>query len=334
MDDAKTYIARLSGASIARVANRLVTLRPPCHTISMPLTDNIRAALFIMTSMAAFTVNDALMKLAAPNLPFFQQIFMRGVLITVGLVIFAYLCGHLGYRANRTDRLLTLVRTFAEAIGTIFFLTALFSIPIANLSAILQALPLTVTLAAAVFLGEPVGWRRMLAIIVGFVGVAIIIRPGFDGFTIHSLYGVAAVFAVTLRDLSARRLSPTIPSSRVALSAAIGGTVMAAFGSIYQSETLVMPDLREALLLVGASLCLMAGYISAVAGMRLGDIGFVAPFRYTSLLVALILGLILFDEWPDFWTMLGAAIVVATGLFTLYRERATMRPTPTGVRIR
>jgi len=300
----------------------------------MNLSDNMRAALLIVVSMTAFTINDALMKLAAPNLPFYQQIFMRGVMITLGLTILAAIWGHLSFRPNRKDRALTLLRTLAEAIGTVFFLTALFSIPIANLSAILQALPLTVTLAAAIFLGEPVGWRRMAAIVVGFVGVTIIIRPGMDGFSIYSLYGVAAVIAVTLRDLTARRLSSAIPSSRVALSAAIGVTVLAGIASLVMQETWVMPSLREVALIAGAALCLMAGYISAVAGMRLGDISFVAPFRYTSLLVALILGFFLFREWPDFWTMAGAGIVVATGLFTLYRERKTATAPKQGLRIR
>lgn len=300
----------------------------------MTLTDNMRAAFLIMTSMAAFTVNDAFMKLAAPNLPFFQQIFMRGVLITLGLTVLAALWGQLRFRPSRKDSVLTVLRTLAEAMGTLFFLTALFSMPIANLSAILQALPLTVTLAAAVFLGEPVGWRRLLAILVGFIGVAIIIRPGMDGFTIYSVYGVAAVVAVTFRDLAARKLSAAIPSSRVALSAAIGVSVLAALGSVSKGEVWVMPNLAEIAFIAGAAVCLMVGYIAAVSGMRLGDIGAVAPFRYTSLLVALILGLVLFDEWPDFWTMVGATIVVATGLFTLYRERATATKPKLGLRPR
>ncbi len=307
------------------VARPLVKDRKLCNTSHMILSDNMRAAFLITVSMTGFTVNDALMKLAAPNLPFFQQIFMRGVLITIGLFVLAAIWGHLRFKTEPKDRFLTAVRTLAEAIGTVFFLTALFSIPIANLVAILQALPLTVTLAAAVFLGEPVGWRRIVAILIGFVGVAIIIRPAADGFSIYALYGVAAVIAVTLRDLAARKLSKTIPSSRVALAAAIGVTVMAGVGSFVEQETWVMPSMCEGLLLLGASACLMVGYIAAVAGMRLGEIGFVAPFRYTSLIVALFLGLILFDEWPDFWTMVGAAIVVATGLFTLYRERAESR---------
>ncbi|MCW1950567.1 MAG: DMT family transporter [Octadecabacter sp.] len=300
----------------------------------MTLSENMRAALLIMVSMAAFTVNDALMKLAAPNLPFFQQIFMRGVLITIGLFVLASIWGHLRFKPDRKDRLLTFVRTLAEAIGTVFFLTALFSIPIANLTAILQALPLTVTLAAAVFLGEPIGWRRVAAIFIGFVGVAITIRPEAEGFSIYALYGVAAVIAVTFRDLAARKLSKAIPSSRVALAAAIGVTVMAGIGSWGQHETWIMPNMRETLLLLGAAACLMVGYICAVSGMRLGEIGFVAPFRYTSLIVALFLGLVFFDEWLDFWTMIGAAIVVATGLFTIYGERATASKPTIGLRVR
>ncbi|SLN28592.1 EamA-like transporter family protein [Pseudooctadecabacter jejudonensis] len=287
------------------------------------MSDNIRAALLIMVSMTAFTVNDALMKLASGGLPFFQQIFLRGCLITGGLFVLAWSMGHLRYRTTPQDRKLTALRTAAEAVGTVFFLTALYSMPLANLSAILQALPLTVTLAAALFFGEAVGWRRIAAIVVGFVGVTIIIRPGMDGFTVYSLYGLAAVAAVTLRDLAARKLSSTIPSTRVALAAAIGVTVLSGLGSVVLQERWVVPSLGEGALITGAALCLMAGYTAAVAGMRGGDIGFVAPFRYTSLLVALILGLVLFNEWPDRLTMIGAGIVVATGLFTLYRERAS-----------
>lgn len=300
----------------------------------MALSDNMRAAVFMTTAMTAFTVNDAFMKLAAPNMPFFQQIVMRGVLITIGLTILAAIWGHLRYRPSRKDHVLTTVRTLAEALSTMMFLTALFAIPLANISAILQALPLTVTLAAAIFLGEPVGWRRMIAIVIGFIGVAIIIRPGLDGFTVYSLFGVGAVLLVTLRDLTARKLSKTIPSSRVALSSAIGVVLMAGAGSVYFEESWVQPSVYEAALICGAAACLMVGYITAVAAMRGGDIGFVAPFRYSSLIVALILGFAILDEWPDFWTMVGASIVVATGLFTLYRERAMVRQTPTGLRIR
>ena len=291
----------------------------------MAHSENMRSAALITLSMTAFTINDALMKLASPDLPFFFQIWIRGCLIVVGLYMFAVMSGHMRFQMSGRDRALSMLRMMSEAIGTLLFLKALFEIPIANLSAILQALPLTVTLAAAVFLGERVGWQRIVAILVGFIGVAVIIRPGLEGFSIYSLYGVGTVVAVTVRDLAARKLSADIPSSRVALGSAIGVTVLAACGSLMTSETWLVPKPTEIALVFGASVSLMIGYVSAVAGMRGGDLGFVAPFRYTSLLVALILGLVLFGEWPDALTMFGAAIVVATGLFTIYRERLSHR---------
>lgn len=180
---------------------------------------------------------------------------------------------------------------------------------------------MTVTLAAALFFGETVGWRRIAAILIGFVGVAIIIRPGLDGFTAHSLYGVATVIAVTIRDMASRKLSADVPSSRIALMSAVGVTLFAGGGSMVLQEHWVATNAIETLLIFGAAVSLMIGYVTAVSGMRSGEIGFVAPFRYTSLLVALILGFVLFNEWPDALTMLGASIVVATGLFTIYREQ-------------
>ncbi|MBT8410823.1 MAG: DMT family transporter, partial [Octadecabacter sp.] len=286
----------------------------------MALSDNMRAALFMMTSMTAFTVNDTFMKLASPDVPFFQAITLRGMMITVGLLVLAYLRGQLRYRPNRRDWGLISLRTVAEAVGTVFFLTALFRMPIANLSAILQALPLTVTLAAAVFFKEPVGWRRLTAILIGFAGVVMIVQPGTDGFTIYSVFGIGAVVAVTVRDLGSRRLSREIPSGVVALAAAIGVTLMAAIAGA--GTAWVKPPAVAMAELVAAAVALVIGYVCAVSAMRTGDIGFVAPFRYMSLLVALVLGWFVFDEWPNALTLAGAMLVVATGLFTLYRERA------------
>lgn len=298
----------------------------------MTLSDNMRAALFMMTAMAAFTVNDAFMKLAFDDVPFFQAIATRGMMIILGLSILAYLRGQLTYRPDRKDWGLISLRTLTEAISTVFFLLALRNMPIGNLSAILQALPLTVTLAAALFLRETVGWKRLTAILVGFIGVVLIIQPGTDGFTIYSLFGVAAVIAVTVRDLASRKLSRDIPSGIVALAAAVGVTVMAfALGA---GEEWVVPEVITFAQLAGAAGCLMAGYICSISAMRSGDIGFVAPFRYTSLVVALILGFVVFGEWPNNVTILGAAIVVLTGLFTLYRERAVASRPSQGLRIR
>ncbi|WP_420857341.1 DMT family transporter [Marivivens marinus] len=287
------------------------------------LSPNISGALLMMLSMAAFTVNDTFMKAAAAHVPFYQAITLRGVGISIGLITLALWRGQLRVNLPRRDWGRIGLRTAAEIVGTLLFLTALVHMPLANLSAILQSLPLTVTLAAAIFLGEPVGWRRMTAIGVGFLGVLLIVRPGTEGFTIYSVLGVGAVLAVTVRDLAARRLSAGVPSLMVAVVAALGVTAFGIIGGL--SEDWVPVDGAGGLMLGGAALCLMVGYVASVSAMRIGEIAIVAPFRYSSLLVALVLGFLVFGDWPAWPTLLGAAILVGTGLYTFHRERRIAR---------
>jgi drug/metabolite transporter (DMT)-like permease len=196
--------------------------------------------------------------------------------------------------------------------------------PLANLSAILQALPLLITLGAALVYGDRIGWRRMTAILVGLVGVLIIIRPGTEGFDRWALLGVASVACVVVRDLSVRPLQGHIPSALVALGAAVAVTAMGWIGTAFQGWQ--DPGPSEAARVLGAGLFLIVGYLTSVMAMRSGDIGMVAPFRYTSLLWAIALGYLVFGNLPDLWTLVGAAIVVAAGLFTLWRERQLRHP--------
>ena len=144
-------------------------------------------------------------------------------------------------------------------------------------------------------------------------------RPGSDGFTIYSAYALFAVVAVTVRDLAARRLSRDVPSLTVALAAVAGLLVFSAAGAVGTDWAPMVPE--DWLWLAGSICTIIGGYLFSVSAMRVGEIGFVAPFRYTSLLVALVIGLLVFGDWPDHITLVGAAIVVATGLFTLWRER-------------
>lgn len=282
------------------------------------ISDNMRGAALMAGSMTAFTVNDVFMKALSDELPLMQALFMRGVGVVVMLAVLARILGQLRFDLDRRDWRLIALRSLAEVGGAYFFLTALFHMPIANLSAILQALPLTVSLAGALFLGEALGWRRMTAIMVGFVGVLMIVRPGAAGFNSYALYGLAAVACVTLRDLAVRRMSRNAPSVLVALMAAVAVTV---FAGLYASVIDWAPiSAKAAWQMAGSMVFIVGGYVFSVAAMRSGDISFIAPFRYTSLLVALILGALVFGAFPDFWTLLGAGIVVVTGLFTLYRE--------------
>jgi len=283
------------------------------------LSDTLKGALLMMASMAGFTFNDAFMRNVLEDVPLFQSTFLRGVLLTIFLAAIAMHRGVLFKKVERRDRKWMYIRSACELVGTFAFLTALTLMPFANITAIMQVLPLSVTLAATVFLGAPVGWRRIAAIVLGFVGVLIVIRPGTDGFSSASLLVLFAVAVVTLRDIAARCLSAGLPSATVALNAAILLTVVNAALTLGDGWTPVSSE--NWLYLLAAAVVLTVGYLSAVAAMRVGDIASIAPFRYTSLIWAILIGYFAFNEVPDELTLFGSAIIVAMGIFTFYRER-------------
>ncbi|WP_323019249.1 DMT family transporter [Pararhodobacter sp.] len=287
------------------------------------LTDNARGALLMVVGMASFTLSDAIMKLLSTELPMFQTLVWRGLGVSLVLVVLAWRKGAFRVTIARGDRWLVLVRTLADTGATWFFLQALYHTPIANLTAIMQALPLTVTLGATLFLGEKVGWRRMTAIAVGFLGVLLIVRPEAGGFDRYAVYALVCIGFVTTRDLLTRRMSRSVPSLTIALANAVGVMLFGLAGST--TESFVLPSGTAALLLLGTSAFIVGGYVLTVSAVRTGELGFVTPFRYTGLIWALVLGFALFAEWPDTLTQLGAALVVGTGLFTFYRERASAR---------
>ncbi len=294
----------------------------------MTSSHNMRGAMLMTASMMAFTINDACMKSLSDEVPLFQAIFLRGIATCVFLFVMAWQTGAFKFRISGRDIKLVVVRSLAEVIAAFLFISALFNMPIANVTAILQALPLTVTLASAFVFGETIGWKRMTAILVGFCGVLLIVRPGAEGFNFYSVYAILAVLVITVRDLAARGLSAKVPSMAVALSAAIAVTVFSGLASI-GSEWVPMSG-KASWQISLAALFLIGGYLFSVMTMRIGEIDFIAPFRYTSLLSALLLGLLIFGEWPDAWTLVGSTIVVATGVFTLYRERRLARATGPG----
>lgn len=287
------------------------------------MTDNLRGALLMMGSMFAFTVNDTFVKMIGDELPLFQVIALRGLAATAILIAMAHVMGALDFRIPRRDAGLIALRCLAEAGAAWFFLTALIAMPLANVSAIMQVTPLMVTLGAAIVFRETVGWRRFSAIAVGLVGVMLIIRPGPDGFSMASLYALASVLCVTVRDLATRRLAVKIPSLTITVITAASVTVFGLLGGLFVDWQPVRGTV--ALELAGSVLFVIGGYLLSVMVMRVGDVSFVAPFRYTSLVWALILGFVVFGHWPTGLTLLGAAIVVGTGLYTLLREHSLRR---------
>ncbi len=285
----------------------------------MPMTPNMTGALLMMASMASFTLNDAMIKLTGGAVPLMQLLFLRGVLSSLLILVLAQRLGAIHFRIASRDWWLIAIRSGAEVGAAYFFLTALFNMPLANVTAILQVLPLTVAIGAALFFREPLGWRRMSAIMIGFMGMLLIVRPGPEGFSLWSGYALMAVVFVTMRDLATRRLSPDVPSMTVTFLAAL--TVMGCAGLASIAEPWAPLDLRLTALITASSVFIIGGYWFSVRVMRVGDISFIAPFRYTGLVWALLLGWLVFGDWPSNLTLMGATIVVATGLFTLYRER-------------
>ncbi len=288
------------------------------------MSPNIRGAFLMMAAMASFTLNDVCIKATDGALPLFQLLTLRGILATVLILGMVRAMGGLDLRIGRPDWALIGIRSLAEVGAAFFFITALLKMPLANVTAILQVLPLTVTLGAALLFREAVGWRRFAAILVGFVGVVLILRPGPDGFNIFALYALGAVLCVTIRDLTTRRMSAGVPSMTVTLAASLAVLVFSGIATVTTEEWAPL-DTRLALLVAGSSFLIIGGYLFSVLVMRTGDISFIAPFRYTGLLWALLLGWVVFGHWPDPLTLFGAAIVVASGLFTLYRERVVLR---------
>ncbi|MDB9877776.1 DMT family transporter [Amylibacter sp.] len=285
----------------------------------MQQSENIRGAIYMCLSMAGFVLNDAVIKYASADIGMYQSIFVRGCFAVIIIGIACIYNGAFKIIPNRLDHKLIIWRTLAEIFATITFLTALFYLPIANITALLQALPLTVTLAASWFLGEKIGWRRGVAILIGFIGVLLIIQPGTDEFNVYSILGIFCVIFVTIRDLVVRKFSAKISTLYVAFITAAAIALVGGFLTITYEGWIPM-KLHEVILLFIASTLIFVGYFFAISAMRSGQVSFVSPFRYTIMIWAIILGYLIWGDIPNNLTLLGISIVIGMGIFTFWRE--------------
>jgi drug/metabolite transporter (DMT)-like permease len=286
-------------------------------------TDNTRGALFMALSMAGFACNDAIMKYTFETMPLAQGVFLRGLFATALVGALAWRARALFYVPRRGERLPLLFRTIGELGATASFMIAIANMPIAAATAVLQAAPLGVTLAAALFLAEPVGWRRWTAILVGFGGVLIMIRPGTDDFNLFAAVAFITVCFIVVRDLTTRAMGPRVPTLFASFLTASSVTLTAGLLSPIEGWRPVSGEIMA--LYAAAAGFIIVGYVFITVAMRLGDVSAVSPFRYAVLLWALVLGLIVFKEVPSLPTLAGAAIVVAAGLYTLWREQTVAR---------
>jgi len=289
----------------------------------LDISHNMRGALYMAVAMVSFASNDAITKLMSESMNVAQVMLVRGVFASTVIVL-------IGWRSGAFSRMRLLLqplvafRAVNEFAATVTFLLALAHLPIANVSAVLQALPLAVTMGAALAFGQSVGWRRWLAICAGFIGVLITVRPGYEGFSAYSLFALASVGFCTMRDLATSCLPDNIPTQLVSAVTSVSVTLTGAILLAPMGGWSAMAPSGAMLLALGAMLLLL-GYHFIIMAMRTGEISFISPFRYTSLLASILFGLIMFAEVPDLPMTIGSTIIVASGLYTLYRERAVGR---------
>ncbi|MEO0730625.1 MAG: DMT family transporter [Pseudomonadota bacterium] len=285
-------------------------------------TGNVRSMVLMVFAMGVFVLNDTLTKTVSTNLETGQIITIRGAISTALILpIVLYVTS---FRTIVTHYSWPLaIRNVAEMGAVIIFLSALFRLPIANVTAILQILPLAMTAAAALVLKEQVGWRRWTAATVGLLGVLFIIRPGSTEFSWWYILVLFSVVLITARDLATRFISKDVPTAMVTfLTAAcvtVAGLLLGAF------ETWPMPGWWDIARLTMAAVLVLIGYASLIEAWRSGEISATAPFRYSVVLWAILFGYLLLGEVPSVWTLFGSAIVIGAGLYTLYRERIALQ---------
>ena len=287
------------------------------------MSANFRGALIMMVCMSAFVLNDAFVRLAGNSLPLAQILFIRGLITTIVLLTFAIYGGVFSSKVSKKDKWRIFFRSIAEALTSYFFLTAVMNMPFANVTAILQILPMTVTLAAVFVFKEKVGIIRITLILAGFLGVVLIINPSTDGFNLYAIYALIAVFLITTRDLITRKISSSVPTLLPTVSASFGVLIFSVFLLI---NTPFQPlNTQNSLFILLAAFFIIFGYYTAVLVMRSGEISFISPFRYSAILFALILGLIFFDEKPEKTAFFGIVIVMVAGIFLMLRNSSVQQ---------
>jgi len=284
--------------------------------------DNIRAAGFMTLSTVFFVINDAVMKLVAQDMSIIQAMAIRGIMVTIGLAAVAYLSGAFS-RWRSLANPIVVGRAGFETVGSIAYMIALPHIPLATAVALNMATPLYTLPLAAAFLGERYGWRRVAAILVGFSGVMLILRPSVDGVDPWLLLSFGSSIFFALRDVSTRRISSEIPSLLIAITMA--GTVTLATIVWSAFEGWVPVDTGTFVALCLTSVLVGVGYTLVVKAMRQGEVSFTGAFRYAALFWASALGWFLWRDLPDPIAWAGIFLILGAGLYALHRERVRAR---------
>lgn len=278
--------------------------------------------------MAAYAVSDVATKIVAKTFPFGETIAVRGLftVIVVGIVL-----GVSGYwrAAPRAFSKPVFLRATLDALSSAMYIAALINMPIANAAALNMTHPLILVALSVILFADSVGWRRWSAVIVGFIGVLFIVKPTPEAFNIFALVGLGAPLFGALREIVTRRLDPTLPTMAIAFVSVIVLTIAGcAIGLTEQWQPMGAAELGY---LMFASCFFSLATSLVVFAFRTAEVSAVAPFRYTFLIWAGVAGYVSFNEVPDGWAIVGALLIVGSGLYALHREtlrRRAAMPTP------
>lgn len=273
----------------------------------------------MVLAMAAFAIEDMFIKAAA-------EVLSLGVVLALfglgGMFVFMLLTWRKGQSVLRPEVVSRpiILRAICEVVGRLCFALAITLTPLSSASAILQATPLVVVLGAALIFREQVDLSRWLAILIGFCGVLMIVRPGVDSFDPASLFAVLSTLGFAGRDLATRGAPASLSNTHLGV---YGFFVLIPTGVVLHlmNKTPINFQLDTSVLVLGAVIFGVVAYNALTIAMRTGDVSVVTPFRYTRLLFAFILGVVVFNETPDMWTLIGGAVVVLSGVYTLLSSR-------------
>lgn len=273
---------------------------------------------FMVAAMTCFVCNDALVKYASQSMPAGQLIFVRGVMTVAWIALLAGATGS-PIRPAAMFRGPVIARALFDAAAMFAYLLSLFRMPLGNAIAINMTSPLFITLLAALVLRERVGPGRWLAMLTGFGGVLLLVRPSTEGFNAFALLCLAGAMLHALRDLSVRWIPAEVSATTITMSTALAVVVAAGLVSAWYGWRPLTGF--EFGLLAAASLFLAAAYYLLILGTRIGELSAVAPFRYSALLVALVIGRVVWGEMPDPIGWAGIGLLIGAGLYLLRRQQ-------------
>jgi drug/metabolite transporter (DMT)-like permease len=286
------------------------------------LSNNQRGIVAICGCMASYTINDVLVKHILRTYPVGETIFVRGVICVLMFGVVALALGSTKQLGLPISRQLA-ARSACDGLSTAGFIAALAHMQLANIAAVLQIAPLIITALAVLLYREIVGWRRWTAISVGFAGALLVIKPIPSEFNIWAIIGAASALAAAVREIITRQIGRTVPVLAVAFWGGVGITLCGAVFILIEDwrmyATADLLQLSIAAVFVGIAIYLLA------LGFRDVDLSVVAPFRYSYLLTSALGGYLVFREIPDALTVVGAALIVGSGIYTLHREAVRRR---------